>query len=63
MHTDRLQRLDTVYNARRVVALRYRISSLAYCPWLVAIGEEVLPANAKSRGHLLSRLYAQEATR
>lgn len=54
---NRVQRLNTTICDRQVVAMRYRISSLRWCPWLVAIGGDILPENPYARGKLLSTLY------
>lgn len=53
----RIQRLETRYNGVRVIAMRYRIATARWCPWLVAMGEHVLPCDTLQRGHLLTRLY------
>lgn len=36
---QRVQRIDTKVGGHRVIALRYRISTDQFCPWLIAIGE------------------------
>lgn len=55
---QRVQRIDTTIGGDRLIALRYRISSTQWCPWLVAIGECVLPFGRYARGRFLSKLYA-----
>lgn len=55
--TKRVQRIDCTLDRRRVVALRYRISSSQFCPWLIAFGEEALPHDRHARGRFLTKLY------
>lgn len=55
---ERIQRIDTYLCDRRVIALRYRISTNQWCPWLVAMGEEALPSDRNERGRFLSKLFA-----
>ena len=56
---QRVQRIDTEVGGHRVIALRYRISTDQFCPWLIAIGEAALPLNRNKRGRLLSRIYKE----
>lgn len=59
---SRVQRIDTYICDRRVVAMRYRISSVQFCPWLISFGEDVLPSDRNLRGRMLSRLYRETST-
>lgn len=56
--SGRAQYLSFILSGVKVQAARYRLSRTQFCPWLVTEGADVLPANGKSRGWYLSKLFA-----
>ena len=57
--TQKLSVVDELLG-NRITAMRWRITSKKYCPWLVAEGEELLPKNAIKRGIQLSHIWKME---
>lgn len=53
----RVEYLTFTYDRRTVRACRYWQSNTRTCPWLIAMGADVLPLNAVKRGILLTMLY------